>query len=145
MAVVGAVSSTAIILTQVWLALVSNPSDQIVAGSLGAYTEAEETSGPNRADSRSTNTKVVPYAGGRFRSVSVPGVSRTYACTLRNLDWATVGKIDGWMGQLCVIRDRSGRKLYGTFPRIQVYDYAGGSQMHDVGFTLTQVSYSEAV
>ena len=136
-----------ITLSAVWLYLASNPSAPIVAGSMGSMGSSATSGSPSalmRIDTQTTLGSVRQYADGTFRSVTTPGVAEAYQCTMRELTLAQTQTIESWLNQVCLIRDRLGRRIWGTISALAVGDYPN-SQLHDVSFVFTGVSYSEAV
>lgn len=135
-------------LNAVWIGLQSDLGAQISAGSMGSMGESS-TSGSltalARSDVVSSTGTVTQYANGVYRNVTTVGQSEAYQCTLRALTAAQVQTLEGWANQLCLVRDRVGRRIWGTFPGIATGDYMGGSQLHDVSLTFTSMSFSDQV
>lgn len=120
-------------LDRLYLSAASDPTDVLVA-----------FSGRDTADTRSRPVEVRTMANGRTRVVTRAGQSWTIGKTLRGLTLAQVQWLVDHRGVLVLLRDRDGRKVYGVYGEVTPTAYAdlGG---WDAAFTLTEVSYSEAV
>lgn len=88
--------------------------------------------------------EVRTYAGGRMRIVSRPRRQQTLSVTLRYVPLADIDTLRDWAGDVLMLRDKRGRKLYGTFFTSTVKDLKGVAYA-DVEFTFSQVTYIEAV
>lgn len=133
-----------VVLNRVWVAAASNLAVAVVAGSGGFPASGMGGGGPAGTDTRTGAGAVRRYAGGRFRNVTVAGVGRKYSMTLRMLDGPTVSLLEGWINQTVLVRDSTGRRVWGVYNALGVFDYPGGVT-HDVAYTLVETTYSEAV
>lgn len=84
------------------------------------------------------------YAGGRLRIVSRPGKQQVLSVTLRYVPLVSIETLRSWAGSLLLVRDKRGRKLYGTFFSTEVSDLKGVAYA-DVTLEFSQVTYAEAV
>jgi hypothetical protein len=101
---------------------------------------------PVRAGEASRNGSIRFYAGGRARVITTPGDVRTYPIVMQNLTDASLILLDGWRGQVVLLRDAPGWRKWGTFLDIKWNDVPGGGGMvHDVTLTFSELDYSEAV
>lgn len=136
--IVTAVAGTApagnsITLTKVWVSLAATPSVSVSFFSAG------------RGDTRQTLGAVRPYANGRLRAISRSVSQQRLTITGRALTATQLASLDGWRGQIVLVRDVWGRKLYGTFFDLSVADYAAPNTYQDVTFNVDQVTFIEAV
>jgi len=87
---------------------------------------------------------VRPYAGGNFRMVTTPGKQRSVKVVANFCTDAQVAQLKTWQGTLLCLRDGRGEKLYGVYtdptfaPRTMPNSWV-------VGFTFTEISFSETV
>jgi hypothetical protein len=88
--------------------------------------------------------EVRTYAGGRRRSVSRTGNARTISLAPDWMARAEVAQLRTWLGRVVLYRDPTGRKVYGVFHALSSSPYIV-NDMERVSFTLTEVTYSEAV
>jgi len=88
--------------------------------------------------------EVRSYANGRQRSISGAGGRRTIDLEPDWLTRAEVALLRSWKKQMVLYRDPTGRKIYGVFHRVRSSPYIL-NQMERVSFTLTEVTFSEAV
>lgn len=91
------------------------------------------------------NVSAQLYAGGNYRRLSRPGRQQVAKV---QLDWCTdeqVAQLNAWLGELLWYRDNTGLKFAGfyTLDSGFVPRFMGGSW--SVGFTVFQVTVSEAV
>ena len=135
-------------LNAVWVALVTDLASPIVAGSMGSLGASSMSGGMSstpRTDARTTAGGVRQYANGNFRAISVVGTAIAYNFTLREVTMADVETLEGWLNQVVLLRDRTGRRWYGAYSAITIIDYPGGSQLHDAAMVFNRVTYSDAV
>jgi hypothetical protein len=86
------------------------------------------------------------YAGGRRRSITTPGRTRTYPVTLQWLDDADAAQVATWEGRVLLLRDTGGRRVFGTFFQVDFVDtYQAAGTRHTATFTFTELDYSEGV
>lgn len=88
--------------------------------------------------------EVRTMANGRLRMVSRAGRSRTWQADLPNLDRTAVDWLEDHLGELVLVRDDRGRKMFGTYLTLpdDAHRYDAES---DVQITLLEVTHSEAV
>jgi hypothetical protein len=119
-------------LTQFWVHDNDDLSDYIVA-----YSR-------DRGDERGVGGEVRQYAAGRFRTVTREGVSRSIAAQLVNLTDTQVGWLEDRLGQVVMVRDHEGRKMFGSFFAMTVVDQRDRSG-HDVTVQVRQITRAEEV
>jgi hypothetical protein len=123
-----------VVFTDLWLTDVSNPSVSVHA----SFTE--------RVASTSVAGQVRTYAGGRRRVITTPADTVAFPLTLQAVTAAEVAVLEGWRGKVVLLRDTSGRRVFGSFMALDVRDtWTVDGPLADVGLTVTQVDYSEAV
>lgn len=133
-------------LAAVWIYNVANPSVVISAGSMGsmgASSSGGASGSLTRSDTTTSTGAARLYANGTVRWVSTVGAPEVYTCTLRALTQAQVDLLQSWIGQTCLIRDRVGRRLWGTFGSVAVGDYMGQSLLKDASFSFAVVSFTD--
>lgn len=130
-------------LGQVWIAPTSDLTAGISAYSGGFAPMSSTSAAMTRGtDMRSGRGQVRTYANGRVRNVVAAGISRSFAMTLQMVTTAQMFTLESWINQTVLYRDTRGRKIYGVFNGLQVYDYKG-TDWHDVTLTVTEVTFSE--
>lgn len=95
-------------------------------------------------DVEQVDGEVRAYAGGRLRVIRRATQRRTLKVTLRYVPLADIDTLRGWAGDVLMVRDKRGRKMFGTFFSSQVSDLKGLTYA-DVTLEFQQVSYTEAV
>lgn len=95
--------------------------------------------GPGRDDTRGTAGEVRVYAQGRRRIITRTGSAQALTATLRQVTSAELTTLEGWRGDLLMLRDHRGRLLFGTFFDMAVTDYADRSGF-DVALTFQQAT-----
>lgn len=84
------------------------------------------------------------YAAGRVRLVTRPGRSRMVEVAARRVDRPTRETLDDWAGQLLLLRDGRGRKVYGSYLEAAVVEQPGQA-FCDLSFEFVGVDYVEPV
>lgn len=121
----------AVALTRVFLSLADDPA-QVIAAFSADPSEREDIDG------------AVESYGDRRRIVLGDDEGRTLQRTLRLLTPAQVALLRSWKGRALLLRDKKGRKAYGTFFQLQVVDYVDRDSA-DVSLTFIESSFDEAV
>lgn len=98
----------------------------------------------SQSSDRSARGEVRTYAGGRQRIIRRAGTPDRITVTLPSVSRAVVTWLEDHAGQLCLLRDPRGRKIWGTFWTVSVSEKAG-SALPDVSLELQSVTHSEAV
>jgi hypothetical protein len=119
-------------LTQTWVTNVAT------GDSVRAYTAKGRTS------LRQREVETRRLAGGRFRAITTLGVRRSQTFGLRDISLAEAQMLEDWIGQLVLIRDNRGRKMFGTYAEVQYVDNMSVNY-YDVSLVVTEVTYSESV
>lgn len=117
-----------------WISLASNPTLSVHA------------SHPERSHSTETAGEFRPYAGGRIRVITSARKMATFPLTLQLLSDVDVRLLESWQGQVVLLRDGGGRRVYGSFLAGEVeslWDAAG--TLNNMSLTFTAVTYSDAV
>lgn len=120
-------------LDRVWLALASDPDTGLSFRSIG------------KTDSTSTPGDVRRYSNGRLRLIRRPGPAQTIGVTARLLTREQTELLQDLAGQVVLLRDNRGRKLYGVYLTVDVDDLKARAAGQDVTLQIQQVTYSEAV
>ena len=125
-------------LDQVYIHLASDESDFV-----SAITDAA-------AAPVAVPEEVRSYANGVNRSVRRPGQRKTLNLRLDLMDRESYLWLEDHAGDLVMVRDEVGRKLWGTYNLLDENDHAGGVDDNgeapaNVAITVTQVTYSEIV
>ena len=84
------------------------------------------------------------YAGGRVRLITMPGRDRRVTVSARRIDRATREQLTAWAGQLLLLRDGRGRKMYGAFLEPSFTEQQG-LPFCSAALTFVEVTRSEAV
>lgn len=144
----GSLSLTRTVLSEV----LSNPNGvprSVVAGSAGSIGGAGQ--GSTKMDETSIGGQVRQYGNGNTRLILGSTTNRVQTLAFMALTPAQVATMRALIGHTVCIRDPNGKKMFGVYTDIQesVIPHSGkpedGSLLTNVGFTLTQVTYSEAV
>jgi hypothetical protein len=98
--------------------------------------------GRGRTHGRQRDGEVRRLAGGRFRSVGTLGVRRTQSFVIRDLTQADIDTLEEWVGQLVLVRDKRGRKMYGVYWSVDNADKYS-PDYYDIAISLTEVTYEE--
>jgi len=104
--------------------------------------------GPNpvRGGEASLGGTIRPYAGGRLRVITTSSDVRTYTVVFQSLDDAGLLLMDGWRGQVLLLRDAMGWRKWVSMLDIQWADYpSAGGMGHDVTVPFQEVTYDESV
>lgn len=126
---------TGVLLTQLWVHDASDLSNNIAV----RFLDEGET-WPIAAEVRR-------YAGGRFRAVSTPGVSRSIPMALKRsprVDLHGLQDLIGTTARLVMIRLPRGRKLWGIIADLSSIE-RHSFDVVDITFTVQEVTVDEAV
>lgn len=119
-------------LSAAWLALASAPATSVqVMVTARPYTPSQSGG-------------VVRYANGRYRAITVAGTSRALDVTANLVSQTVQATLESWIGQTVLYRDPQGMKMYGVFYQLKETPRMWPA-VADIQFTLTEVTYSEAV
>jgi hypothetical protein len=133
------IATATMTLSSAWLMDPLDPTNAIVAGTTGAI------GGGARANTRTLDGEFRFYVG-RVRMVVRKTKSKQMQIALRNLTKDQADHVEEVMtGQLLLLRDFYGRKVWGGFLETNRVEYIGGGGLCDVQFTFTEVTHSEAV
>lgn len=113
---------------------VVDPSDWLALVEVGDFKRPTEVPG-----------RVVRGAGGRTRVIRRAGVGREWQLSFPLLTSAQVGWLEDRVGELVCVRHRRGHRMFGSFMGVDVTEVPGPDDLADVAFTVTEVTYSEAV
>lgn len=122
-----------ILLDTVWLNAASDPSDYASFPLMSALAVATSQSG-----------EVRQYAGGRTRLVLKAGTPRNISLDLPELDRTQVTWLESHVGQIVLVRDDRGRKIWAAYITAGV-DETQGDTTASAGISLTEVSFTEVV
>jgi hypothetical protein len=125
----------AVILTKMWLV------DTVSEAALSCLT------GPGRPQTYGTAGDTRIYAGGRRRSITHPGVQRTWGFELIQLFPADLTTLLGWhaAGSTVFARDHRGQSMYGTFFDVEAREYTGFPYLVTASIVLSEVDAVEGV
>ena len=85
---------------------------------------------------------MVTFADTWLTDVSAPSVSLTASFPSRS----SASTLDLWRGRVLLLRDVSGRRVFGTFLSMTVEDiFQPAGTRHFVTLTFTEITYSEGV
>lgn len=99
-----------------------------------------------RSSSAALNGRVGLYAGGRRRTITTPADSVTYPVTLQWVSDADTHQLVAWRGRLLLMRDTLGRRVFGTYFRVDQVDVSKGAEFwHNVTLTFEELDYDESV
>lgn len=144
----GTLTLTRTVLSEV----VTNPNTQprsIVAGTAGSI--GGSGNGSTKMDETSMAGAFRQYGNGNTRLIAGSTTSRVQTLAFMALSPAQVAILRALIGHTVCVRDPYGKKMFGSYLDIQesVVPHSGkpedGSMLTNVGLTLTQVTYSEAV
>lgn len=93
------------------------------------------------------SSDVVIYAGGRRRSRTTPGRSRTLSLVLTFASREDAELLESWLGLPLMYRDTKGRKLFGVIMQLQTDDmgYWTPAQNRRLTCDFTEITYTEEV
>jgi len=92
----------------------------------------------------SQSGEVRQYAGGRTRLVLKAGTPRNISLDLPELDRTQVTWLESHVGQIVLVRDDRGRKIWAAYITAGV-DETQGDTTASAGISLTEVSFTEVV
>lgn len=84
------------------------------------------------------------YANGRQRTVSSASKPRQVAFTFTLMSAADAATLAAWNGQLVLVRDAFGLKVWGSYFQTQRTQQPAPN-VNDVTLTVTEVTHSESV
>lgn len=116
-------------LTELWVHLASDLSQYVTTRGFGA----EDVSVSKPVDVRTT-------ASGRRRSFTKAGGGSTISVTFPRADRETIATLEEWAGVPVMVRDPSGRLVWGVYGAVDTPEAAGQTHEADVSFTLTSTS-----
>jgi len=117
-----------------WLTLAADPTLSVHA------------TDPERSHHAETAGEFRPYAGGRIRVITSARKTATFPLTMQLLSDAEVALLESWQGQVVLLRDGAGRRVYGSYLAGEVeefYDAAG--TLSNMALTFTELTYLESV
>jgi hypothetical protein len=125
---------TSVALTTVWLNLASDLTDNQSFPMMSKLSVTPERPGEARE-----------YANGRIRLVRKGAQKTTFnvtlpLCTRDQIEW-----IEANTGELMLIRDDRGRKVWGTYFKPSIDEVSEDTDAGDVEFTFVEITHSEAL
>lgn len=84
------------------------------------------------------------YANGRRRTVTRVGQSESVRVTVHISDRTQYDQLKDWCGSLLMLRDKRGRKLWGSYFDLDVTELVPSTFLA-VAFTFEAATYDEAV
>jgi hypothetical protein len=133
-----AVATASVTLTRAWLMDPADPTHPIVAGSTGSV------GGGSRSNTKTQDGDFRQYVG-RVRMIVRENEVGVYTIALRQLTKDQADLLESWSGRVLLLRDVYGRRIWGGFLSTTRLDYLGGKGLCDVGFTFTEITYSDEV
>lgn len=122
-----------VVFEDVWLTDVTDPTISVHASS------------PERAHAFATDGEVRFY-GKRRRVITTDRKSATFPVVLQWLTVPDLAQIEAWQGQVVLLRDPQGRRVFGTFFAGDVTDrYLVGGWRSVITLTFTEVDFDESV
>lgn len=106
----------------------------------GALVSAYTARG--RSHTYKVDGSVQPFAGGRYRSIATEGLSGAQTFMLRDVTDAQIETLKSWAGQLVLIRDNRGRRMFGTYYEVTYADRMAEGY-YDVSLALSETTYVE--
>lgn len=97
----------------------------------------------SRSDNEVVEGQVNKYAYGRRVSIRYGDIIPELSFSLLNLTEADHTLMKSWLGKITLLRDRHGRKVFGTYFQLAVVDFRDSAR--DLSFKYEQVSFIEAV
>jgi hypothetical protein len=86
------------------------------------------------------------YAGGRARVITTPADLVTYPLALQLVSDTDAALLIAWRGQVLLLRDALGRRVFGTYLQVDLSDVTQGAEFwHNVSLSFTQIDYDESV
>jgi hypothetical protein len=116
----------------------TSPTTAIVAGSTGSI------GGGARSNTRTQDGDFRQYVG-RVRMIVRETDIGSYQIALRNLTKDQADLLESWAGRVLLLRDVYGRRVWGGFLSTSRLEYPLAKGLCDVGFTFTEITYSDAV
>ena len=125
---------TAITLATVWINLASDPSDYQSFSMLSALHVVKDKPG-----------SVNRYASGRRRLILGAGTDYSISLTLPQLTRAQIVWLDLHVGDLVLVRDDRGRKIWCTYLSLPIDEDGADIEYGDGSLALQEVTFSEVV
>ena len=125
---------TSIALRTVWINLASDPSDYQSFALLSALHVTKDKPG-----------SVNKYASGRRRLILKPGTDYSISLTLPQLTRAQIVWLDLHVGDLVLVRDDRGRKIWCTYLSLPIDEDGSDIEYGDGSLSLVEITYSEIV
>lgn len=117
-----------------WLTLASDP------------TQSVHASYPDRGHHKETAGEFRPYAGGRIRVITSARKMATFPLTMQLISDAEVLLLELWQGQVVLLRDDAGLRVFGSFLAGDVVSYPDeAGTLNDLALVFTALTYSDAV
>lgn len=123
-----------ITLDTVWINLASDPSQYRSFPLMSSLRVVKDQPG-----------SVSNYASGRRRLVLKSGGGFTVSLTLPQLDRDQITWLEAHIGELMLVRDDRGRKIWGTYLSLPVDESQGDSGHGDASISFSEITYSEVV
>ena len=120
-------------ITDAWIGPVSALSTQIQIGA------ASITGGNSKSGA------IMHYAGGRTRLVTRPGTVESVQVSTIPTSKTIRDALDDLVGELILIRDHRGRKVYGAMFNVRADEVKGSSHLCKLSFAVSSVTHSEEV
>jgi hypothetical protein len=123
-----------ITLKTVWLNLASEMTNYQSFPYMSKLAPSTERAGEDR-----------DYANGRIRLVLKGARKQSFQLTLPNCTRAQINWLEQHTGELMLVRDDRGRKVWGTYFKIMLDENSTDIDLGDVDITFKQITHSEAV
>ena len=121
-------------LSTVWINLASDPSDYQSFSMLSALRVTKDKPG-----------SVNRYASGRRRLILGAGTDYSIALTLPQLTRAQIVWLDLHVGDVVLVRDNRGRKIWCTYFSLPIDEDFSDIEYGDGSLSLQEITYSEVV
>lgn len=108
-----------------------------------AATVAVRANATDQGDEATAEVRA--YSAGRRRIVRTPGRNVVVQVTAPVVTRATWLALRDLVGELVLFRDVRGRRVYGLMGGLAAGEALGVDRLESVSFTVTEVTYSEAV
>ena len=122
-----------ITLSEIWLHDGEDLADYVQSYGFASEDESHAVAGQVRT-----------YANGRRRIIRRAGTATSVSVTLPSTDRTTIDWLRERAGQTLMLRDPSGRKVWGTLFSVSVPE-KGSAQLPDASFSFESVTASEKV
>lgn len=122
--------------------MVSISLDRTFVNLVATGETVQAYTGRGRSRQYRTDGAVQAFAGGRYRSIALEGVSGQQTFMLRDVSDADIETLKSWIGETVLVRDNRGRRMFGTYYEVGYSDRMAEGY-YDVTLTVTEVSYDE--